>query len=291
MNFSNIKNLVSWGLFLFGFSISNVCAQTFEEYFNKGMEAYNQGQYESASKFLNQALDLDENSAKIYNALGLVYRNQNAPLDDVVWYFKVAIDIDPDYFEAYQNLGELYFRTNNFKEAEEYLLQALRINPEAPSVQYTLAWVYLNGLSRPDEAIYYFQKILDKGDIPQAQYGIGLAYVMKNEPAFVLERITALRDKGHNDFASQLEAAIRKDYTAKPAELPGIPPPPAQLPPQQPVAAAPVEIQGPSGSMRVRLKGKMYSPGIGNQPSQQPPAKVEYKAPPVPPAAVLKSGY
>ena len=225
-----------------------------EQNFNKGWEAHQQGDYESALEFFNEALELAPDSAKTYNALGLVYRNQNAPLDEVVWYFKSAIDIDPNYFEAYENLGTLYLRTNNFTQAEEYLKKALRIHPDVPNIQYTLAWVYLNGLSKPDEALYYCQEILKKGDIPQVHYGIGLAHAMKNEGALVLERVTLLREKGYNDLASQLEDIIRKGYTPQPVFSTIVQEVPQPLPVQP---ATQTQAAIPGGSMRVRLNGTM----------------------------------
>jgi len=251
---------------------------TLSELLAKGKQAYYQGDYDSAISFYNQALALEPNSAIAYNGLGLIYRDRNIEPSKVAWYFKVATDIDPRYVEALDNLGGVYLRAKDFENAEDYLKQALALEPDLLSAQFSLGWLYVQGKLQPDDAVYYFERVLEKRSIPSAYYGLGLAYAMMDNFPMVLEEITNLRNEGYSDLAAQLENMIRQRKTTQPA----VPPEENRVANmkalqtgvvQQPVISGqfPQAWPGIDGSIQVRLKGKMYNAGAqksgGNAPS------------------------
>ena len=185
-------------------------AETLQELFQQGEAAYQKGEYDKAIRYYEQAVEINPNFAPVYNALGLARSGRNDPLSDVVWSFNVATDIDPNYAEAYDNKCRVLFRANKHAQAEEACRKALAVNPDLGSAQLNLAWVYLVGKQQPQDAIFYFQQVLEKIKNPMVYFGLGIAYSMKGDSANVLDIITTLRGMGENNLATQLEDGIRK---------------------------------------------------------------------------------
>ena len=57
--------------------------------------------------------------------------------------FKQAIRIEPDYAEAYNNLGKTYVELGMYREAIEACKQAIRIKPGFAMAHYGLGLTYL----------------------------------------------------------------------------------------------------------------------------------------------------
>ncbi len=194
------------------FSVLDCCADSVEDFFNQGEQAYQQGNYPKAIDFYEGAIELDPNFAPAYNGLGLVHKDINTDLSEVAWLFKVATEIDPNYAQAYDNLGKAYYGLGEMDNAEEACLKALSLVPNLVSAQLSLGWIYLLGKSDPNEAIYYFNEILKSHQIPYANFGLGMAYFMNGDRSKVLEIITALRAADKEDLAKQLESMVRQQY-------------------------------------------------------------------------------
>lgn len=177
--------------------------------FRQGEEAFSRGEYEKAIEFYEKAIKVDPNYAQAYNNLGLAYQAVNAKPSEIVWYFKTAVAIDPNNAQAYDNLGKAYYGMGDFDKAEQYCKKALEINPRLGSANFSLGWVYLLGKGQSADAIYQFKKTLEYGKIPYAYFGLGLAYFMNGDNAMVLETITNLRSMDQDRLATQLENVVR----------------------------------------------------------------------------------
>ena len=242
-------------------STSFLFAETLKELYEKGAEAYSQGNYTKAIEYFEAAVKVNPNFAPAYNALGLAYRETNPNIREVAWYFKTAVDIDPNFADAHDNLAKAYYGMGQFDKAETSCKKALEIYPELGSAQFSLAWIYLLGKSRPVDAIFYFKKVLEKAKIPNAYFGLGMAYFMAGNRAMVLEMITMLRGAGEEKYAEQLENIVR-DYQYAPSEAGGalikIEPPPAGEEDIQPPSQIPQGSHDLGGQvMRVQMKGNL----------------------------------
>ncbi len=183
-------------------------AQSFRELYEKGETEYHSGNYAQAIQHYEKAVEVDPNFAPVYNALGLAHQAIQDPLSDVIWFFKVAVDIDPQNTDAYHNMCRVYYQAGKHNEAEQACRKALAINPELAGVKLSLAWIYLVGKQQPADAILYFNDVAEKVQSPMVYFGLGLAYAQNNERARVLEVITLLRHMGENNLARQLERSI-----------------------------------------------------------------------------------
>jgi tetratricopeptide (TPR) repeat protein len=131
---------------------------------------------DDAKAYLNKAIALDPKNASYYFALGTLYDKQQDPENATANYLK-AIEFKDDYFDAYYNLGALYYNKGvkqvdianavpsnqpdkyeaekdkadvEFKKAIPYMEKAEQINP---TDKYTLESL---------KTLYYRLKMLDK---------------------------------------------------------------------------------------------------------------------------------
>jgi tetratricopeptide (TPR) repeat protein len=131
---------------------------------------------DDAKAYLNKAIALDPKNASYYFALGTLYDKQQDPDNATVNYLK-AIEFKDDYFDAYYNLGALYYNKGvkqvdvanavpsnqpdkyeaekekadvEFRKAIPYMEKAHEINP---TDKYTLESL---------KTLYYRLKMLDK---------------------------------------------------------------------------------------------------------------------------------
>ncbi|MFA5060344.1 MAG: tetratricopeptide repeat protein [Candidatus Omnitrophota bacterium] len=180
--------------------------------FEQANKLYNESQLDKAIELYEKLIDMDSNFAKAYNGLGLAYQANGVSPAEVVWYFKTATEIDPQYKEAFENLAKAYYGMGDFPKAEEACKKALEIDPDLVSAQFSLGWIYLLGKSQPAQAIYYFKKVLERAKIPLVHYGLGIAYFMNDQSELTLESITNLRELSQDDLATRLENLIRGHY-------------------------------------------------------------------------------
>ncbi|PCR84376.1 hypothetical protein CQA79_10225 [Fusobacterium nucleatum] len=77
---------------------------------------------------LNKAIDLDPNFSDAYNIRGITYVNQEK-FDEAVKNFSKTIEINPNDKKYYYNLGILYIDLNNYEKAIETLNKAIDLDP------------------------------------------------------------------------------------------------------------------------------------------------------------------
>lgn len=236
-----------------------------------GVALYQKGDYLKAAEAFETVIAQDANHAEAYYYLGLIYKDLGRNIAEVAWYFKMATDIKPDYVAALDHLGKVYYGLGQFQKAEDACLKILKINPNYLGAALSLGWIALLGKSNPTEAIDYFHQVLASSEIPQARFGLGMAYFMRGDRAQVLDAITHLRHEKQEKFAAQLEDMVRGyHYVPKPAPGPlvdipvrEIEPAAAQLIPSgdnQPQNSGQLgspEPQPVAGSSRVQLRGRM----------------------------------
>jgi tetratricopeptide (TPR) repeat protein len=177
--------------------------------YESGVVAYQEGRYQEAIELMEKALNIYPNFPAAYNYIGLSRKELKQDIKEVQWLFKKAIEINPQYAPAYENLAKLHYELAQFDEAEMYGLKAIEVDPESMTAHLALGWIYLLGKSQPHEAVYYFNKVIQNQDLPFVQLGLGMAYFMSGEDHKALEMITLLRKRGHEDFAMELERMVR----------------------------------------------------------------------------------
>jgi len=101
-----------------------------------------QGQYSQALDAFNQALEVNSGFAPAY--LGRARTNKASdPKIDTLADLEKAVQLDPQYGEAYLELGLKYVDAQELETARTAFEQAAQWLPDSPLVAYHLAWLYL----------------------------------------------------------------------------------------------------------------------------------------------------
>ena len=95
---------------------------------------------DEAIKEFVKAVNIDNNYYQAYNAMG-VATLQLGNRNDAKDLFETATKINPQFATAYDNLGNLELINGNLTAAEDYLMKSLKYNSHNPTAMYHLAQV------------------------------------------------------------------------------------------------------------------------------------------------------
>jgi len=123
-----------------------------------GLELQLLGRFDEAIGKFRQALQIKPNFSEAYNGLGTISCTQGK-LDEAISYFHQALQINPDLAEAHTNLGSILSVQGKSDEAISQFRQALQINPDLAEAHNNLANV-LSTQDKPNEALPHFREAL-----------------------------------------------------------------------------------------------------------------------------------
>ena len=84
---------------------------------------------------------------------------QEGKLDEAIAFFKLALELEPNSYLAYQDLGDIFFKQRKLERAISSYHQALKINPKVSLIHYNLAEAY-KSKGQKDEAIKHYTKAI-----------------------------------------------------------------------------------------------------------------------------------
>jgi len=137
-----------------------------------------EGSVQQSIESLEKASKGTRPQPKIFKELGEAYIAAGRYEEGAEALEKAAAS-EPNDAEIYHQLGRIYFENlDKNKEAREYLMRAIRINPDLRDAHMQLGLV-CGKLTRYKDAIRSFKEVLRKDpDNRQAHYHIGFAYAM-----------------------------------------------------------------------------------------------------------------
>jgi len=141
-----------------------------------GIGTYRQvGYWKNSFTLFTHAVEVTPNNWLAYNNLGAEYDDLGR-YQDAIESFKQAIRIKPDYAEAHNNLGFAYGKLGRWQDAVEAHKRAIRINPDLAKAHCNLGNAYGN-LGRYQESIEaYKQAIRINPGFAEAHYNLGGTY-------------------------------------------------------------------------------------------------------------------
>jgi tetratricopeptide (TPR) repeat protein len=163
---------------------------------------YYLGDYAKMFPYLDLALKKDPFNARIYFVKGMAFKEMgdtNLALSS----FATTIEQDPDYFDAYMQLGNINSAKKN-PIAIDYYNNAIRVNPGMIEAHYGLAY-FLQENGKPDDAIRIYNNLL-KIDAQNAATHHNIGYIflfMKNDPQASIqwfEKSAKFNPKAANTF-------------------------------------------------------------------------------------------
>ena len=84
---------------------------------------------------------------------------QEGKLDEAIASLNLALKLDPNYYLAYQQLGDIFFKQGKLNQAISSYHQALKINPQVALIHYNLAEAYKSKGEKEKAVIHYTKAI------------------------------------------------------------------------------------------------------------------------------------
>jgi tetratricopeptide (TPR) repeat protein len=165
--------------------------------------------YKQSEEILTKAIQQSEYNPHAYHILAWNYREKGDTLM-AIRYYLIAVEQDPDYFDAYTELGILYHYRHNplaidyynnalniqpeniqtlyniamfYQETEEYekalekYRMILQIDEHNKYVLHNMGWIYLMGEDKFEEAVVFFTKAIEQDTTyVEAVYNRGLSF-------------------------------------------------------------------------------------------------------------------
>ena len=111
-------------------------------YFLRGTLYDRQKLYDQAEEAFSRALAIDPQNATILNYVGYMLADRGVRLPEATAMIRKAVDLDPQNYAFLDSLGWVYFKAGQYKEAEQYLKQAIERSNADPTVHDHLGEVY-----------------------------------------------------------------------------------------------------------------------------------------------------
>jgi len=120
-----------------------------------------QGKYQEAIDAFRKSVSLNPDYAEAWFNMGNTY-GKTGKFNDAVMVFNKAIAINKNYAEAYAGLGIAYASLGKIDEALKNMASAIKINPQYAMVYFNRALIYLN-TGKKDLACTDLQKAVQLG--------------------------------------------------------------------------------------------------------------------------------
>jgi tetratricopeptide (TPR) repeat protein len=147
--------------------------------FKRSEKAVHSGNFESAAEHLKKALEIDPTFVQAHNNLGASYIQLNQ-YEGAVTEFRKAIDLNTKMQEPYRNLGLSLFLLHRFPEAELAARQAMQLGPQRGPARYTLGRILAAEGSSSAEAEQLLRGSL--GEFPEARLPLAQVFLNKGAP-------------------------------------------------------------------------------------------------------------
>lgn len=125
---------------------------------NRAIKAYNKRQYKDAELLFKKAIELNPNYAEAYANLGALYAKFKE-FDKAIELYQKCIKIKPSYAGAYTNLGNALNKTARHEEAVYFHKRAIAIDNRSANHFSNCASAYKN-LGRFDRAKAYYEEAI-----------------------------------------------------------------------------------------------------------------------------------
>ena len=154
--------------------------------YNTGIDHSDKKEYALGNKYYEMAIALDSDYIDAYNNLGLNFYEMNL-LDSATYYLRISLRKLPSGTSAMQNLGLVEEKAGDWAKALDLYRQIITIDPQSPEGYYNAARVLIT-MGKLDEGLaqaLQAEKIYTKLKSPQlsdCHYAIFIAYYnLKNK--------------------------------------------------------------------------------------------------------------
>lgn len=132
-----------------------------------------------AAALLTQVIDQQPDYIEAYHQLGIALYKMKNPVA-AVDVFNRAITQNPDNPDSYNNLGLLLMALKEFPEAERCFLQAIKRSPDSPDFYNNLGTLFAKSIKYQEAQICYHKAIALNRDYAEVYRNLGLIHLRQN---------------------------------------------------------------------------------------------------------------
>lgn len=186
-----------------------------EKLYAQGLAQLSRDDYGRAAQLFERAVQVDPDYAEAWYQTGFSYGMMGKHAD-ALRATKQAARIRPDWTQAQINIGASSYALGQYKEAADAYRQAAKLDSNNPEIQYALG-LSLNKLNKPDEEILAYKRAIAlKPDHASALERLGSAYFKAGRFKEALVTFEQLKNykgdaKAYNYFGETLLELDRAD--------------------------------------------------------------------------------
>jgi tetratricopeptide (TPR) repeat protein len=153
-------------------------SQTAEEWFWKGIEVFHNADYKNAIEYFKKAIELKPDYADAYFNMGVAYYDWDGQYEKSIECYKKAVVLNHNYADAYCNMGIAYTDwKGQYEKAIECYQKAIVLNPNYADAYCNMGIVYADWKREYEKAIECYKKAIElKPDLPVAFFNMGNSY-------------------------------------------------------------------------------------------------------------------
>ncbi len=175
-----------------------------QSHYNLGLAYYHNGQVEKAVAAYEKAIQLEPNFADAYGGLGVIYWRRG-DLNAAIRHCQKAIKIAPENIEFHQNLTRIYWQKGMYDAAAVGYRIILELNPSDENALHHLGLILLSK-QEYREAVSCFQEVLKRNPDSALTHGaLGTAYYKLGEKGLAIQEFQeVLRLDPRNENAHKM---------------------------------------------------------------------------------------
>ena len=144
-----------------------------EQIINQAFKFHSQGNISEAKKLYQYFINQGFTDHRVFTNYGVMCRDLGR-LQEAELSYRKAIEIKPDFADAYYNLGSLLKDLGQLQEAEFSTRKAIELNPFSAIAHYNLG-IILKDLGQLQEAEFSYRKAIEiKPDFASAHSNLGI---------------------------------------------------------------------------------------------------------------------
>ena len=163
-----------------------------ERLYSQGLGVLSRDDYTRAAAYFEKAVEIDPNYAEAWYQAGFSY-GMLGKHEDALKASKQAAKLRPEWTETYVNIGASSYALGKYEDAVNAYKQATKLDSANPETQYALG-LSLNKLGRNDEEILAYKRAVAlKPDFANAFEKLGLAYFKQKRYAEAIPAFESLK--------------------------------------------------------------------------------------------------
>jgi len=160
-------------------------------------------------KHLYKALEIYPDYLEAYLHLGAAYYQYNKNYDSMIWAYKNVLRLDRNYDLAYKNFEIIFKDFKDYDKIIETYEDLIKINPYRFEINYMLGYMYGKNKGNIKKSLYYLNRAYKiKSFDKQVLKDLGVAYGIAEKPDSSIYFLNKAIELDPNDANSHLNIAI-----------------------------------------------------------------------------------